>query len=196
MADSVLQELFVLFRNISPVDDGLNVLIVFVSFLCCHTDSLNPIIVFFLKAFSMTKVYFYTLQKPEKALQLCLLAQNYLLQGVRVLISVDDENQGVTLDRFMWSWDKESFVPHVYDNGAVDCLDEPVVIVSREANPNGAQVLIMGRPLSLAFISRFETVVDFAELYREEAKVASRQRYVRYREAGFEPRMMELSSTS
>ena len=137
----------------------------------------------------MTKAYFYTLQKPEKALQLCRLAQKYLLQGMRVLISVDDENQGVTLDQFMWSWNKDSFVPHVYDNGAVDCLDEPVVIVSKEVNPNGANVLIMGRPLSLEFVRRFEIVIDFAELYNDESAVASRQRFANYRDAGFEPRM-------
>lgn len=139
----------------------------------------------------MTKAYFYTLQKPEKALHLCQLAQKYLSQGMRVLISVDDENQGVTLDRFMWSWSKDSFVPHVYDNGAVDCLDEPVVIVSREVNPNGAHVLIMGRPLSLEFIRRFEIVIDFAELYNDESAAASRQRFSNYRDAGFEPRMTE-----
>ena len=142
----------------------------------------------------MTKAYFYKLQKPEKALHLCRLAQKYLSQGLRVLISVDDENQGVTLDRFMWGWEKDSFLPHVYDNGAVDSLDEPVVIVSREANPNGAEVLIMGRPLSLSFISRFEIVVDFAELYKEDAAIASRQRFALYRDAGFEPRMSELES--
>ena len=139
----------------------------------------------------MTKAYFYTLHKPEKALHLCRLAQKYLLQGMRVLISVDDENQAVTLDRFMWSWDENSFVPHVYDNGAVDCLDEPVVIVSKETNPNGAQVLIMGRPLSMAFVRRFDIVIDFAELYNEESAAASRQRFASYRDAGFEPRMSE-----
>lgn len=139
----------------------------------------------------MTKAYFYKLQKPEKALHLCQLAEQYLQQGKRVLIVVDDENQGVTLDRFMWSWDKVSFVPHVYDNGAVDCLDEPVVISSHEENPNGAQVLIMGKPCSMAFIQRFATVVDFAELYKDEAAEASRKRFAAYRQAGFDPSMSE-----
>lgn len=138
---------------------------------------------------SMTKAYFYKLQKPEKALHLCRLAQDYLSQGRRVLISVEDENQGITLDRFMWSWDKDSFVPHVYDNGAVDCLDEPVVIVSKESNPNGASVLIMGSPLPVAFLRRFELVIDFAELYDDASTIASRQRFASYRDAGFEPRM-------
>ena len=139
----------------------------------------------------MPKVYFYTLQKPEKALQLCHLSAQYLQQGKRVLVTVDDENQGITLDRFMWTWDKDSFIPHIYDNGAVDCLDESVVIVSKDENPNGAQVLVMGRPCSLEFIRRFEIVIDFAELYKDDAANASRQRFAAYREAGFEPRMCE-----
>lgn len=140
---------------------------------------------------AMTQVYFVKLKKPEKALQLCLFADQYQRQGKRVLIRVDDENQGVTLDRFMWTWSKGAFLPHVYDNGAVDCLDEPVVIVSRDENPNGSEVLIMGYPCSQSFIRRFEVVIDFAEVYDATAADASRQRFAAYREAGFAPQMYQ-----
>lgn len=139
----------------------------------------------------MTKVYFHKLKKPEKALLLCSYAADFLQQGYRVLVTVEDENQGVTLDRFMWTWDKKSFVPHVYDNGAVDCLDEPVAIVSREVNPNGARVLIMGRPCSTAFIGRFERVIDFAEVYDDTSAESSRKRFAACRAAGFEPEMIK-----
>ena len=139
----------------------------------------------------MPEAYFYKLTKPEKALLLCSIAEQYVHVGKRVLVIVDDENQGVTLDRFMWSWSKGSFVPHVYDNGAVDCLNEPVVISSHEENSNGAQVLIMGKPCSLAFVGRFEIVVDFAELHNDEAASASRKRFADYRSAGFNPKMCE-----
>ena len=40
-------------------------------------------------------------------------------QGERVLITVNDENQGVTLDQFMWTWKKGSFVPHCFDQSAL-----------------------------------------------------------------------------
>jgi DNA polymerase-3 subunit chi len=139
----------------------------------------------------MLKVEFIKLRKPEKAKHLCQLAEDYFNSGKRVLITVLDDNQGVTLDRFMWSWQKGAFIPHAFDNGAVDCLDEPVVITSGERNPNGARILIMGKPCSVEFIRQFEHAFDFAEIYSEELASAARRRFVRYREAGFEPGMCQ-----
>ena len=137
----------------------------------------------------MTKVEFIKLKKPEKALHLCELAEEFFAGGRRVLIIVTDDNQAVTLDRFMWTWQKGSFIPHACDNGAVDCFEESVVIGTDERNPNGARVLIMGRPCSLEFIRQFEQVIDFAEVYDDELASAARLRFARYREAGFAPTM-------
>jgi len=139
----------------------------------------------------MPKVEFIRLRKQEKAKHLCQLADEYLQEGRRVLITVTDDNQGVTLDRFMWTWQKTSFLPHSYDNGAVDCFDEPVVIGCSERNPNGAKVLIMGKPCSVDFIRQFEQVIDFAELYDEELAADARRRFALYREAGLEPSMRQ-----
>lgn len=137
----------------------------------------------------MPKIQFIKLHKPEKAKHLCTLAQHYLEDGRRVLLMVQDDNQAVTLDRFLWTWDKGSFIPHAYDSGAVDCLDEPVLITTRERNGNGARVLVLGKPCSLEFIRQFEEVVDFAELYDEALAEAARERFRSYREAGYAPSM-------
>jgi len=137
----------------------------------------------------MTKVEFIKLKKPEKARHLCELAEEFYASGWRVLITVMDDNQAVTLDRFMWTWQKGSFIPHACDNGAVDCLEEPVVIGTAERNPNGARVLIMGRPCTLEFLRQFEQVIDFAEIYDDELAAAARVRFASYREAGFAPTM-------
>ena len=137
----------------------------------------------------MPKVEFIRLRKPEKAKHLCELADEFYRAGGRVLVTVADDNQGVTLDRFLWTWQKGSFIPHAYDNGAVDCLDEPVVIGSCERNSNGARVLIMGKPCSIDFIRQFEHVIDFAETYDDELAATARRRFAQYREAGFAPGM-------
>ncbi|PLX95293.1 MAG: DNA polymerase III subunit chi [Desulfuromonas sp.] len=139
----------------------------------------------------MPTVEFIRLRKPEKAKYLCDLAEDYLEQGKRVLVTVLDENQAVTLDRFMWEWKKGSFIPHVYANGAVESLDDPVVIVTDEINPNGAKVLVMGKPCSVDFLRQFDLVIDFAELYDDTLAEASRVRFARYREVGFAPKMHE-----
>ncbi len=137
----------------------------------------------------MPKVEFIKLKRPEKARYLCELAEEFFSGGQRVLITVLDDNQSVTLDRFMWTWNKGSFIPHAYDNGAVDCLDDPVVISTAERNPNGAQALIMGKPCSLDFLRQFKQVIDFAEVYDDDLAAAARNRFVQYREAGFAPTM-------
>ena len=92
----------------------------------------------------------------------------------------------MTLDRFMWTWNKGSFVSHCFDNGAVDCLAEPVAIVTEEHNPNAAQVLIMGKPCSTDFVRRFRQVFDFAEVYDDELAEAARRRFAAFRKAGFD----------
>ncbi|NIQ93530.1 MAG: DNA polymerase III subunit chi [Desulfuromonadales bacterium] len=137
----------------------------------------------------MTRVEFVRLKKPEKARHLCELAERYFQEGQRSLISVLDDNQGVTLDRFMWTWKKGSFIPHCFDNGAVECLEEPVAIVTEESNPNNARILIMGKPLDIDFMRQFTHVFDFAELYDDELAEQSRQRYAAYRRAGFDVAM-------
>jgi len=134
----------------------------------------------------MTSVRYIKLHKAEKARHLCELAEEYIQAGKRVLITVLDDNQGVTLDRFLWTWKRGSFIPHAYDNGAVDCLDEPVVIGTCERNPNGARVLVMGKPCSVAFARLFDEVIDFAELYDETLAEESRRRYAEFRAAGFD----------
>ena len=137
----------------------------------------------------MTNIEFVRLNRPERARVLCDLAETYYLQGQRVLVMTQDDNQGITLDRFMWTWKKGAFVPHVYDNGSVESHDEPVVIVSEETNPNGAGVLIMGVPCSVGFIKQFRLAVDFAETYDERRLEESRERFRSYREHGFNPGM-------
>ncbi|PLX98436.1 MAG: DNA polymerase III subunit chi [Desulfuromonas sp.] len=139
----------------------------------------------------MPHVEFIKLDKPEKARFLCELAEEFFSTGSRVLIVVADDNQGVTLDRFIWTWKKGSFIPHAYDNGAVECIDEPVVISIHEENPNGSDVLIMGKPCSLAFMRRFRSVIDFAELFADDLADASRARFAEYRGAGLEPRLRQ-----
>lgn len=133
----------------------------------------------------MTRVEFVKLERPEKARHLCELAEEFFLQGHRVLVMVQDDNQGVTLDQFMWTWKKAAFLPHAYDNGAQECFDEPVVITVREENANGADVLIAGRPCSADFARHFRLVIDFAEIHDEALRDAARERFRIFREAGF-----------
>ncbi|PLX85955.1 MAG: DNA polymerase III subunit chi [Desulfuromonas sp.] len=136
-------------------------------------------------------VEFIRLTRPERARVLCDLAHEFYLQKERVVLVVQDDNQAVSLDQFMWVWKKGSFLPHAYDNGSVESYDEPVVIMAREDNPNGARVLIQGRPCSSEFVRQFRHVIDFAEMFDEGLREQARERFRQYREIGVEPRMRQ-----
>lgn len=137
----------------------------------------------------MTVVKFAKLERQEKTRLLCHLAQEQFNAGKRVLVRVQEDNQAVSLDRFMWTWDRGAFLPHAFNSGSVDCLEESVVITVREDNPNGAPVLIMAHPCSIEFIRRFELVIDFAEVYDRQLVEFSRERFRQYRENGLNPQM-------
>lgn len=137
----------------------------------------------------MTVVKFAKLERQEKIRFLCQLTEEQYATGGKVLIRVQDDNQAISLDRFMWTWDKGAFLPHAFNNGSVDCLEEPIVITVRENNPNGASILLMGEPCSLDYIRKFELVIDFAETYDKHLAELSRERFRQYRSHGFNPQM-------
>jgi len=137
------------------------------------------------------QVRFVKLEQRDKAQKICQLSDQYFMQGKRLLLLVQDENQAVALDRFLWTWNKASFIPHAFDNGSVDCLQEPVVISTREKNPNNGSVLIMGTPCSPDFLNQFELVVDFAEAFDADLLEQSRIRFRLYRELGLNPQMLQ-----
>lgn len=137
----------------------------------------------------MTIVKFAKLERQEKVQLLCRLTEEQYSSGKRVLIRVQDDNQAVSLDRFMWTWDKGAFLPHAFSNGSVDCLDEPIVITVREDNPNAAPILIMAQPCSLEYLRKFDLVIDFAEVYDKHLAELSRERFRLYREHGLNPQM-------
>jgi DNA polymerase-3 subunit chi len=134
---------------------------------------------------------FVRLRKPERARHLFELAAEFYNTGQRVLILVTDDDQGIKLDHFLWTWKRDFFLPHAFDNGAVECLGEPIVITSAERNANASRVAILGRPASLNFLRQFDTVIDFAETYDEELATASRQRYRAYQGVGFATSLRE-----
>ncbi len=139
----------------------------------------------------MTKLYFVKQERPEKARLLCQLIESFFSRnGQRILVYLQEPEQAIALDRFLWTWDKASFLPHCFDSGAIDCHSEPIVITAQENNCNGATTLIMGNPCSINFIKHFSEVIDLAEIYDEILADQSRDRFRHYRESGFAPEML------
>ena len=66
-----------------------------------------------------------------------------------------------------------------------------MVSVAEEVTPNGAGVLLMGVPCTMAFARQFRHVVDLAETFDDARLEVSRERFKSYREHGFAPFMRQ-----
>lgn len=136
-----------------------------------------------------TEILFVRLEQRDKARHLCRLAEDHFACGRRILIKAEDPDQALTLDRYLWAWKKDSFLPHVVADSKAGDISEPIVITVAEVNPNNAQVLLCGHPCSPSFAAGFQWVYDFAELYDPVLADLSRQRFRHYRALGFDPQL-------
>ncbi|MFO7764813.1 MAG: DNA polymerase III subunit chi [Pelovirga sp.] len=135
------------------------------------------------------RVYFVLLERQEKALHIARLIEQSFLCSQRILVRVANDEQAYSLDHYLWSWKKDSFLPHGVVVSDAHSGEDPIVITTTEINPIKADVLICGSPCSLAFIDTFELVYDFAETYNELLADQSRERFRQYRLRGLDPQM-------
>ncbi|MCF8033981.1 MAG: DNA polymerase III subunit chi [Desulfarculaceae bacterium] len=75
------------------------------------------------------------------------LAAAHHRAGSRVLVLAVDQAQAELLDRALWSFEQNSFLPHAQAGGP-DQAEEPILIATTLDNPNQATVLIAAAPLA------------------------------------------------
>jgi DNA polymerase-3 subunit chi len=79
----------------------------------------------------------------------------------RVVVWVADPGKLQILDDYLWTFRQLSFVPHAVWSSELGELEEPVVLVAEPANPNRADVLVVGDDLPPAdWAATFEEVHD------------------------------------
>ena len=136
----------------------------------------------------MTKVDFYT-GSDDKLRTACQLSQKAMQNGLRVLLHVPDESTADKLDKLLWHFPATAFMPHCRNNAA-EAATMPVVIGQDEAFPH-SELLISLHSTCLPFFSRFERVIEIVSLDEEDAKLG-RERYVFYKDRGYEMRHFDL----
>lgn len=133
----------------------------------------------------MTRVSFYLLPHADEAKRLifaCQLAEKASRLGNRLLVNTASHSVAQQLDRLLWDFRADSFVPHeLLPAGKLT----PVHIGWGEDSPQHHDLLInLGNSIP-GFFSRFERV---AEIVTQDSQLLaqSRERYRFYRERGYE----------
>lgn len=131
----------------------------------------------------MTRIDFYTLGQgyPGDRWQFaCRLITKIRAQGLRVLVHCPDARQAQALDRLLWTFDEDSFLPH----GLIDRVDAELtpVLISPNGEPHSEQQVLVNLAFEApAFFSRFERVCELIDQTPEVLK-AGRRRWAWYKE--------------
>lgn len=132
----------------------------------------------------MSDVWFYHLQRASLAETLPKLVAKARAAGWRVAVRAASEERRDALDDLLWTYEEDSFLPHVTDADP-DAAREAVVIQAGEADLNSpeAVLLVDNAPLP-ADLSRYTRVILIFDGNDEEATAAARERWKAVKAAG------------
>ena len=133
----------------------------------------------------MTRVDFYVLPDPtvERRWEFaCRLVQKAQHMGTRTYIAVDDETQAKAIDKQLWSFRPESFVPH--DCEGETPLQSPVTIGFGPDCGDHHDLLINLKSEIPDYFSRFERLAEIV-CQQEDVLTQTREHFTFYRHRGY-----------
>ncbi len=137
------------------------------------------------------RVEFYVLSSatPEGRLRAaCQLAAKAWKAGLPVFLRGADQAQCEELDRLLWSFRPESFIPHGLHE---EDTQAPVVIGLDQEPAQAGGVLLNLHPQLSPHLARFNRVIEIVN--QEPALLAQcRENFRQYRQLGHNPQRVEL----
>jgi DNA polymerase III subunit chi len=136
----------------------------------------------------MTRIDFYSLAEDssgDRLLLTCRLAQRAYGEGLKVSIATADARTAREVDRLLWTFRDDSFLPHGLV-GETDPELTPILIgVAGEMVADvGGQVLINLDLDVPAALDRYERLLEPIDL-DPQVRAAGRRRYVHYKGLGY-----------
>lgn len=138
----------------------------------------------------MTRIDFYTLEPDspgDRFVLTCRLVERVRADGLRVLIHCPDTQLAHHLDRLLWTFRQDSFLPHGIVGQASQSVDQSLtpILISIQGAPEGEnQVLINLAAQVPPFFHRFERVCEPID-QDPDVRDAGRIRFRFYRDQGY-----------
>lgn len=131
------------------------------------------------------QVGFYHLTRSRLEEALPRLLEKVLEAGQRAVVRVADGEQLELLNRALWTYRRESFLPHgTRADGFAE--RQPIYLTAGLENPNGARVLVLVGGASTEGMADYARCLDLFDGNDPEAVAAARARWRAAREAGHE----------
>lgn len=105
-----------------------------------------------------TEVMFYHLERQRLEDVLPLLLEKTLQRGWRAVVEVPDGDTLDALDRHLWTYRDDSFLPHASERDD-DGTRQPVFLTRGPGNPNGAEVRFLTGTAEPQDVGAYQRVV-------------------------------------
>lgn len=132
----------------------------------------------------MTEVSFYHLTSSSVEIALPSLLKKALQNNKKSLIVIPEDNILKKLDKHLWEYKTDSFLPHGTSNDSF-AENQPILLSSNEENSNNSEFLFALKGASSEFIKRFERYFDIFNGFDENEVIEARKRWKKYKEDGF-----------
>ncbi len=91
----------------------------------------------------MTQIVFYQLAGGSAHHMLPTLLEKSRAQGWRAVIRTTNDEIVAQLDRMLWVYRDDSFLPHGCARDGSDAADQPIWLTTEPENPNKAEMLVL-----------------------------------------------------
>lgn len=133
----------------------------------------------------MTEIRFYHLQRQTIEEALPKLAELVLKSGNKGLIKVADKNTAKQIDKALWTYSPESFLPHDIE-GSKYAGEQALFITSKDENPAEAKMAILINGQKLEDLTPFDRVLYMFEGLRDEIIATAREDYKTFKGLGYD----------
>jgi DNA polymerase-3 subunit chi len=144
----------------------------------------GPVGPFFSLGATMSACTFYDTEPSLLDRRLFEIVETIYNRKEKAVIFAQTAERAAALDRTLWILKQESFIPHEVYAGPGSEPTVPVVIVTGEWNPIGADNLVVDGHCSLDFALKFKAIHEFVNRSSQELHQTSRERFREYRARG------------
>ena len=133
----------------------------------------------------MTEVHFYHLQRQPLEKALPLLLEKCLERGWKCVVQAASDERVEALDALLWSYRDDSFLAHGTDREP-EAAHTPVVLTTKDVNPNGASVRFLVDGAHAADLAPYERAIHLFDGNDPDAADAARDQWKEAQGEGFE----------
>jgi len=132
----------------------------------------------------MTEIRFYHLQQKNIEQALPEILEKALEHDYKIVIKVSDKEEVENIDKFIWTYKKDSFIPHGYKKNGTE-KEQPIWITTKDENPNSANMLVLVNSTSSTEIDNFDLCCKIFDGNQSEIVETSRLQWKEYKEKNY-----------